>query len=916
DLVDINADGLPDLVHTPKRGGHRFYLNRGHGRWQPSPVLPAHSPTDSLSSPNVRMADMNGDARVDLLVKAGSTSNAPFYYYTNRGDSEWELDGRVDFGPAPAFDLNDPNLQLIDVNNDHRIDVVLTVSGRIKIWLAREGAWSQTADFNVPAPAGDATRFSDPKIKVGDITGDRMEDLIYVRNGMVIYWPHNGNGNYDEGTIALNPPTGVGLQDVQIQVGDLNNDGLVDLVLPGYRTVEYWLSLGDGGFTDAFVLQNTPAFNARDTAVRLADIDGDGAVELLYSRYPAPANEAMQYVDFSTGPQPFLLASVDNGLGRTILIDYKSSIEDHIADWDAGTPWQVNLPFPVQVVRRVTVHDANSGDDYIIDYHYRDGYYDGMQKEFRGFVRSQEIKRGDETAATTVTNLMYDVGMESESRKGILLEKEVLGDGGHCAGDYVDCYQRVVNQLTTIKLFDEGKDRQVSYSYVSQSDSYIHEQQAQPVQLRQVFEQDRYGNVIKEFNYGQVCGTQERPDVTCGDDEILSYTEYIYQEESWLMNRPQRLYQTDAAGNFVSEARLYYDGEPFVGLPFGRIVRGDLTRQEENLGPNGDNRYLQTKRQQFDQYGNVIAMLDGNGNRADVEYGESTHTFPTLERLHIDAGHNLTFSASYDPGFGTVLSATDFNGQLHTFEYDTFGRISKIVQPGDTLEKPTEQFTYHFNSPRSWIKVEHREISGQDGVFTTLTYYDGLGRKLQMRSEGEDGKVVVSDAVAFDLRGQVRDHYLTYYAEPATWDYAPAKIDKPKTSTLYDPMGRAIKMINPDDTEVYTQYRPLAQEFYDEEDTNPASTHFDTPTTQHFDGLQRLVVVEERNGKETYTTSYAYDLLGNLTSITDAQGNIKRQTFDALGRKLSSDDPDRGHMAYIYDDAGNLLETMDAKEQH
>ena len=80
----------------------------------------------------------------------------------------------MDFGPPPAFDLNDPNVQLFDVNNDHRIDVVWSVSGRLKIWLAREGAWSQTADFDVPAPAaGESAAFADPKFKLVDMTGDR-----------------------------------------------------------------------------------------------------------------------------------------------------------------------------------------------------------------------------------------------------------------------------------------------------------------------------------------------------------------------------------------------------------------------------------------------------------------------------------------------------------------------------------------------------------------------------------------------------------------------------------------------------------------------------------------------------------------------------------------------------------------------
>ena len=73
--------------------------------------------------------------------------------------------------------------------------------------------------------------------------------------------------------------------------------------------------------------------------MRLADIDGDGASELLFS-----SAAGMEYVDFSTREQPFLLRSVDNGLGRTIHITYKSSIEDYIADWDANNPWQINLP--------------------------------------------------------------------------------------------------------------------------------------------------------------------------------------------------------------------------------------------------------------------------------------------------------------------------------------------------------------------------------------------------------------------------------------------------------------------------------------------------------------------------------------------------------------------------------------------
>ncbi|MEZ4681020.1 MAG: hypothetical protein R2932_43090 [Caldilineaceae bacterium] len=42
-------------------------------------------------------------------------------------------------------------------------------------------------------------------------------------------------------------------------------------------------------------------------------------------------------------------------------------------------------------------------------------------------------RSGDETAATTITNMVYDVGMSDESRKGLLLENEVLAVDGHCS---------------------------------------------------------------------------------------------------------------------------------------------------------------------------------------------------------------------------------------------------------------------------------------------------------------------------------------------------------------------------------------------------------------------------------------------------------------------------------------------------
>lgn len=918
DLVDINYDGLPDVVHTAA-DGPRFYLNRGRGRWQAQPLRPADAPGDRLSSPGARLADMNGDGHVDLLVKAGASSGAPFYYYAATPGRPWAAADRVDYNLSPAFALDNPNVRFMDANNDKRIDIVQSGPALTYVWLAHDDdTWSETADFITATPAiGTPLTFDNPRVKLGDMTGDRLQDLVFVRDGLVRYFPSLGNGLYDDGVTMAGPPQGVGQSDTRIQVGDLNNDGLDDLVLPDNRSVTYWLNLGDNTFAAPVVLGQTPALTA-DTAVRLADMDGDGGVELLFSRYPAAAAEIAQYVDFSTVTQPHLLRSIDNGLGRTYLLDYRPSTDFYTAAWDAGRPWATSLPFPVQLLERATTFDANSGQGYVTDYSYSDGYYDGAQKEFRGFAAVTKTERGDDTAATTVTVYRYDVGAAEESRKGLVLEQTVLGEGGQCAAPVQECYRREVNEVTTRHLFAG-----VAYSYVAQTDTTLYENQPEPVHLRQTFTQDDFGNVTETFDYGQVCGE----DVGCGADERLKVTQYALNVERWIVNLPAVVRQTDVDGGFVSEERHYYDGEPYVGLPLGQVVRGDLSRQESDTGPTPENappgqrpaarRFIATKRQAFDAYGNVVGIRDANGNLTTISYDALSHTFPVAEYVHLGEGRRLAVAAVYHPGFGQITAATDYNGNVSRYTYDPFGRLSRTVLPGDTLALPTYEYRYELGSPRSRITTLSRERSGEATVRRSVTYYDGLGRALQTRREAEDGRVVVESAKLFNARQGDRHTFLPYYDD--TLDYAPPLPVLPHDTQLYDPLARVVRQENPDGTFTSTVYRPLSEAQYDEEDNTSGSPHFDTPHTFTYDGLERLVGVDEVNvvagGREVYHTAYGYDLLDNLTRVVDAAGNVKTMRYDGLSRKVYLDDPDRGEMFYTYDDAGNLVETLDARGQ-
>ncbi|MEU7916888.1 DNRLRE domain-containing protein [Microbispora bryophytorum] len=64
-----------------------------------------------------------------------------------------------------------------------------------------------------------------------------------------------------------------------------------------------------------------------------------------------------------------------------------------------------------------------------------------------------------------------------------------------------------------------------------------------------------------------------------------------------------------------------------------------------------------------------------------------------------------------------------------------------------------------------------------------------------------------------------------------------------------------------------------------------------------------------------YDTTYEYDRDGQLIKQTDANGNVRTFTYNLLGRRTASHDPDAGDSQQAYDDAGNLLWSTDGKGQ-
>jgi hypothetical protein len=118
----------------------------------------------------------------------------------------------------------------------------------------------------------------------------------------------------------------------------------------------------------------------------VVDLHGNGTACLAWSSpLPGYAGRQMRYIDLMGGQKPHLLVSTKNNMGAETTIQYASSTKFYLEDREAGKPWITRIPFPVHVVERVEVSDRISRNRFVTRYKYHHGYFDGTEREFRGF---------------------------------------------------------------------------------------------------------------------------------------------------------------------------------------------------------------------------------------------------------------------------------------------------------------------------------------------------------------------------------------------------------------------------------------------------------------------------------------------------------------------------------------------------
>lgn len=285
DVGDIDGDGNLDLAVADHCNGIYIYFGDGQGNWTaatrglfPAARLPGNEKEHMFrGAEDLALGDVNGDGRLDIVAGAADEGGIAIYLGDGSG-TNWKMQNAQ--VSAARWTVR---VQLVDINGDGVADLLASHSVGPRVWLNDgKGEWTAASE-GLPSPMIEGLYGG---IAAGDFNGDGRMDIAAANwvDGPELYL-QQPNGSWQQ-TPDVFPEMLGGA--VGLDVGDLNRDGNLDMVVSGRLTTEggyvrgVFALLGDGrgGFRywENSGLPGTGLMAT--TGVALADVNQDGVLDV------------------------------------------------------------------------------------------------------------------------------------------------------------------------------------------------------------------------------------------------------------------------------------------------------------------------------------------------------------------------------------------------------------------------------------------------------------------------------------------------------------------------------------------------------------------------------------------------------------------------------------------------------------
>lgn len=221
---------------------------------------------ESLLGSNIdaTTGDVNNDGIVDIVGIGANSINVRL----GIGDGT--------FSAATSYTASGVTaLALGDINNDGTLDIVSVAGSNLTTWV-NSGSGGYTATSTTTSSVGPID------VAIADVTGDGKNDLVAsgANSGSGAVSVRVGGGDATFGAEQITATGGTSSGDLQL--GDLNGDGLLDVAVANSSgalgTASFLISAGGGSFS---LVTTITIGGDSGSNVALGDIDGDGRLDAV-----------------------------------------------------------------------------------------------------------------------------------------------------------------------------------------------------------------------------------------------------------------------------------------------------------------------------------------------------------------------------------------------------------------------------------------------------------------------------------------------------------------------------------------------------------------------------------------------------------------------------------------------------------